>query len=733
MYSNNAHYEVIYSYGKKKLLALILTCASSVVYAQSMNPSTTIRSEDLPTLSSTLTPATPPVSIDDEISKNVSSLARTDSSISDYAYGKASQLASGTIENWLKQFGNARISLNTETENSKALAGSSADLLFGLHNQENRLDYIQFDTHYQDSDDMIVNVGLGQRYFLKNKSMLGYNLFYDRNMSSNVTRMGAGVEFWRDYFKFSGNGYFALSDWQSSDELQDYDEKAADGYDMQIEGYLPSYAQLGGHLKYEQYFGDDVALFGTDHLQTNPDAITVGVSYTPVPLVTFAVDYKKGSDSLDDTAISAAFNYAFGVPWSEQISPDAVQIRRSLMGSRFDFVDRNNDIVMQYRKQDVIKLSLPGSLSGATSQQVSLTASVEAKNGLDHIQWDSSSSLLKAGGLVTQGADTTHFTVTLPSVAGQYVLKGIAYDRHNNASNSAQTQFTVTDGGSSGNPQIAFRTPETAWTDKAENLSVSVTDAEGNPAPDTSITFSAVCSGNTCTLSQSEVTAKDQGGVSIASTTLSDTAPGNATITACITGTNSCTSQNVTFYAPPKLSGQLQLVGKTLLENSLPSSWISNTQFKLNSTATGGDGSYTWKSSDESAATVDANGVVTLKDKLADFAISITSLGRTSDSDNSLKITKGSEMLHINASQETYDNTDANCKRVGQKMPALDDVKRITALWGNMDSYPTYAALNKYVWVVSTTTDVATGYRMRDGATYNNLLKSDPEYQGCLE
>ncbi|WP_254866820.1 inverse autotransporter beta domain-containing protein, partial [Salmonella enterica] len=87
---------------------------------------------------------------------------------------------------------------------------------------------------------MIVNVGLGQRYFLKNNTMLGYNLFYDQNMSSNVTRTGVGLELWRDYFKFSGNGYFALSDWQDSDELQDYDEKAADGYDIQIEGYLPS-------------------------------------------------------------------------------------------------------------------------------------------------------------------------------------------------------------------------------------------------------------------------------------------------------------------------------------------------------------------------------------------------------------------------------------------------------------------------------------------------------------
>ncbi|EDX6219387.1 hypothetical protein CSM97_001904 [Salmonella enterica subsp. diarizonae] len=709
---------------------------SSVVYAQNIDSSKTAKNEDLPTLNSTLTPSTQPTPFENKIIKGASSFAKSRESVSNYAYAQVSQLASDAFEKWLKQYGNARITLNTQTQNSKALAGSSADLLFGLHNQENRLDYIQFDTHYEDSDDMIVNVGLGQRYFLKNNTMLGYNLFYDQNMSSNVTRTGVGLELWRDYFKFSGNGYFALSDWQDSDELQDYDEKAADGYDIQIEGYLPSYAQLGGHVKYEQYFGDDVALFGTDHLQTNPNAITVGLSYTPIPLVTFAADYKKGSDSLDDTAISVSFNYAFGIPWSQQISPDAVQIRRSLMGSRFDFVERNNDIVMQYRKQDVIKLSLPASLSGEISKQVPLTASVDTKNGLDHIQWDPSSSLLKANGSVTQGSDATHFTVTLPPVAGQYTLKGIAYDRHNNASNSAQTQFTVIES-SAGNPQITFKTPETAWTDRAEPLSVIVTDSAGNPAPGTSITFSTtsgICGGSDCSFSKTKVTAKDESGIAIASTTLSDTTDGPVTVTACITGTNNCTNQTITFYDPPALTGQLQLAGKALLDNSLPSSWISNTQFKLSSTAQGGDGHYSWESSNEDIASVDQNGIVTIKDQLANFTIRITSLGRQSDDASSLHIAKGNEMLHVSSSLATYDDTKANCEKMGRKIPALADFQRITAMWGNMDSYPTYQAMNKYVWAESeTTSDVGTGYRMRDGANYPNLLKTDPEYQGCLE
>lgn len=34
-----------------------------------------------------------------------------------------------------------------------------------------------------------------------------------------------------------------------------------------MESWLPFYPQLGAKLVYEQYYGDEVALFGTDNLQ----------------------------------------------------------------------------------------------------------------------------------------------------------------------------------------------------------------------------------------------------------------------------------------------------------------------------------------------------------------------------------------------------------------------------------------------------------------------------------
>ncbi len=49
-----------------------------------------------------------------------------------------------------------------------------------------------------------------------------------------------------------------------------------------MESWLPFYPQLGAKLVYEQYYGDEVALFGTDNLQKDPHAVTLGLEYTPV-------------------------------------------------------------------------------------------------------------------------------------------------------------------------------------------------------------------------------------------------------------------------------------------------------------------------------------------------------------------------------------------------------------------------------------------------------------------
>jgi len=77
-----------------------------------------------------------------------------------------------------------------------------------------------------------------------------------------------GLETSIDYFKLTTNYYHPLSKWRGSADMKDFLERPAQGFDIRGQGYLPAYPQFGISVKYEQYFGDQVALFGVVVAQT---------------------------------------------------------------------------------------------------------------------------------------------------------------------------------------------------------------------------------------------------------------------------------------------------------------------------------------------------------------------------------------------------------------------------------------------------------------------------------
>lgn len=365
----------------------------------------------------------------------------------DRATGIASGLANQAAEDWLKQYGNARLSFSTE-------GLGSLDVLAPLWESESDLLYTQLGVR-RDSDRTTTNVGLGVRHFTPDW-MVGVNAFYDYDVTGHNRRAGVGVEAWRDYLKLSANSYLRLTDWHQSvlPEMEDYDERPANGFDLRAEAYLPAYPQLGGKLMYEHYQGKGVSLTGsTSDLQDNPSAVTVGLNYTPVPLIKVGVEHKSGSGT-NDTALTLDFSYRFGTPWVEQISPEAVAFTRSLAGSRYDLVDRNNSIVMQYRKQELISLLLTLGGIPYAGESVVVTANVTSKYGLDHMVWDAP-ALLAAGGKLTPlsaGAVEVRMPVITTAVpmraraavtADSYELGGVAYDTRGNQSERATLTLTV--------------------------------------------------------------------------------------------------------------------------------------------------------------------------------------------------------------------------------------------------------------------------------------------------
>nr|BBG56135.1 intimin [Escherichia albertii]CAS06718.1 initmin TAU [Escherichia coli] len=364
----------------------------------------------------------------------------------DAALGMAGNQASSQLQAWLQHYGTAEVNL----QSGNNFDGSSLDFLLPFYDTEEMLAFGQVGARYIDSR-FTANLGAGQRFFLS-ENMLGYNVFIDQDFSGDNTRLGIGGEYWRDYFKSSVNGYFRMSGWHESYNKKDYDERPVNGFDIRFNGYLPSYPALGAKLMYEQYYGDNVALFNADKLQSNPGAATVGVNYTPVPLVTMGVDYRHGTGNENDLLYSMQFRYQFDKPWSQQIEPQYVNELRTLSGSRYDLVQRNNNIILEYKKQDILSLSIPHDINGTEHSTQKIQLNVKSKYGLDRIVWDDSALRSQGGQIQHSGSQSAQdYQAILPAYvqggSNIYKVTARAYDRNGNSSNNVQLTITVLSNG----------------------------------------------------------------------------------------------------------------------------------------------------------------------------------------------------------------------------------------------------------------------------------------------
>ncbi|UZM75457.1 YrIlm family inverse autotransporter adhesin [Yersinia sp. SCPM-O-B-9106 (C-191)] len=355
----------------------------------------------------------------------------------------ASNEFNSSAQQWLSQFGTARVQLNVNDDFH--LDGSAADVLMPLYDNEKSILFTQLGARNKDSRNT-VNIGAGVRTF-QGSWMYGANTFFDNDLTGKNRRIGVGAEAWTDYLKLSANNYFGITDWHQSRDFTDYNERPANGYDLRAEAYLPSYPQLGGKVMYEKYVGDEVALFGKDNRQKNPHAITAGINYTPIPLVTIGAEHRAGKSGQNDSSINVQLNYRLGETWQSHIAPSAVATSRTLAGSRYDLVERNNNIVLDYQKQNLVRLSLPESLVGDPLSLHSITAQVTATHGLKRIDWQSA-ELIAAGGVLKQ-TSKDGLEITLPGYqvnrasGNSYILNAIAYDNQGNASPQASMLITV--------------------------------------------------------------------------------------------------------------------------------------------------------------------------------------------------------------------------------------------------------------------------------------------------
>lgn len=266
------------------------------------------------------------------------------------------QSISSQIESALTNFGTARASVNLD-EKAK-FKSLNFNVLGNLIETEDGLFFAQLGVNNQGEgveNRTVGNAGIGYRHDF-DAIRAGANVFIDQDFSNNNTRMSVGGELAADYMNFSSNFYAPISGWKQSDIVdtrtgQSLKERAAKGYDINANMYLPQHPQLGGGIMFEQYFGDDVGLFSEDERQRNPSAFGASIHYTPIPLVTAKAAHKIGNSGKNDTTLNVDVNLQLGRPLSEQVDPANVAELRTLKGSKYDIVNRNYAIVYEYEAQ----------------------------------------------------------------------------------------------------------------------------------------------------------------------------------------------------------------------------------------------------------------------------------------------------------------------------------------------------------------------------------------------
>lgn len=298
---------------------------------------------------------------------------------------------------WFNEYG--ILKFQTEFSKNFNLKFLKMDAFFPIFDKEKNLFFFQGTLHKSETKSQF-SIGLGARYILPSY-IIGTSVFLDNDMLQGFKRLSLGYEYWLNYFHFNANGYFSIPGWQNEkfvnrgsilEDEKIYKIKVANGFDMQIEAYLPAYPNLGGTARFEQYFGENIALDHGNFYQKNPKIITLGLNYMPIPLVNFYLNYKTYSEK-QNINFGAEFIYRFNSSFKNQLNHNFVDALRRIPGSRYDFVKRNNNIILDYQKE-VFRLDENIEIQGFSGEEKKLVNHFEFSENWFIKKWDNPSNII---------------------------------------------------------------------------------------------------------------------------------------------------------------------------------------------------------------------------------------------------------------------------------------------------------------------------------------------------
>ncbi|MDF3162511.1 ZirU family protein [Pseudomonas proteolytica] len=274
------------------------------------------------------------------------------------AVGGVTGGASREIEKFLGANGTAKVGIQANVNGGQV--GYSLDYLQPLYERDIDIVFAQIGARTF-GERNLANVGLGYRKQVNPYLVMGVNSFLDQDMSRNHTRGGIGGEAWTDQARFSANYYTPLSGWKHSNDHRlnsDPDtrilqERAAKGWDANVETAMPGIQQLSLSAKYFQWNGDRVDVSGSrSQTEKNPKGYTLGAKYQPIPLLNLNAQHTKVTGGDGGWELGMGLTWDFDKSLNELLDPKKSIALRPLAQAKTDIVNRNYNIVLEYQEKD---------------------------------------------------------------------------------------------------------------------------------------------------------------------------------------------------------------------------------------------------------------------------------------------------------------------------------------------------------------------------------------------
>lgn len=283
-----------------------------------------------------------------------------------------------------------------------------------------------------------LNIGLGQRWFNPAQGYWGYHLFYDYRRQGQHGRLGLGLEQRSASRTLAVNGYLPLSGWRIADD-QATQSRPAKGIDLRLQQQLPQHPQLQLSTVLEHYFAQTLATT-QEQPPLRSTAVTVGIEYTPLPLLTASYDYQLASGGTRHHQLQLNLTDRLGMPLAPQLDPKQVAQSQTLASSRYALIRRNSQIVLEQRAyaplakadkaqapQDTLEIVLPNEQQvGEPGQSLTVPMKLSSSCAFTDWQFTGEGNFTKLGGTLQFDPKNQQAILKLPDTPDEYSLHIVA-------------------------------------------------------------------------------------------------------------------------------------------------------------------------------------------------------------------------------------------------------------------------------------------------------------------